>query len=149
MADATSNNGNLPVVIGPGAGGVIPYTVATASTIYNNVMVCTNAAGYLVNASDTSGQVFAGFSNVASVNGTVGDTTLALPPQVPVIPPEGVVPIQLNCTGAVQSWVGTLAYAIDNLTVGNSGQVSNNVVVGRIAAVLSSTTIIVDCAIRA
>lgn len=91
-------------------------------TLYQGQLVNVNSTGYLVNAADTSGHIFAGLVYEAE-NILVDDATT----KVSVVRPDNFV-INFDRAG-VQSDIGKLAYVSDNQTVATGG---SNVACGRI-----------------
>lgn len=123
-------------------GEVISFPMA-AVQIFEGALVSVNAAGYLTNASDTANDVFVGVAEESKDNsgGSAGDLDLN-------VRRTGVLDVVANHTAA-QTDVGVLAYALDNQTIDLAGNLTNDVVVGRIVSFESSSKVRVDIGDRA
>ena len=123
--------------------GWTPFLVASTTQIYLNQLVGVNASGYLLPMSDTAGLIFMGQSNNNVLGGATNGTVSAN-----VSPPEdpNVKYRIMDCTGAAQSWVGSLVYFTDDHTVALSS--TNSLAAGRVLQYLTSTQVKVDLSRR-
>lgn len=103
------------------------YKVAASAVLYAGAMVCLNATGFAVPASDT-----AGLSNVVGIVVAKADNTGGADGAIDVIVEYGGA-FLINCAAAVtQADVGRDAMASDDQTVSDAGAMTNDIVVGRI-----------------
>lgn len=116
--------------------------------IPEGALVATNAAGYAVNATDTAANIVMGVADE-----TVDNSSAAVPAGA-----NGLRRIKVRRTGvfsfvyggtATVANVNDLVYAVDNQTVDLIGVTTNDMVVGRIVEVLSTTKVRVDIRDRA
>lgn len=123
-------------------GLVYPFKMGVEK-IYEGALVAINAAGYAVNAGDDANTVVVGVAD-QTVDNSAGS--------------NGDEEIQVRRTGvftfvagfsAAQADVNSLAYASDNQTVDLAANLTNDVLVGRIVEVLSSSKVRVDIRDRA
>lgn len=105
--------------------------VATGQTIFAGALVSNNSGGYLVEATDASGDVFVGIA----VDATDGATTSNGGQSIRVIR-RGLV--LLTYTSVSQTDVDTTAYVVDDETVAAVGTTTNDVPVGKVRALGSS-----------
>lgn len=109
-----------------------------AVKIYKGSLVAFNTAGYATGAADTSGFTFAGiaYETVDNSAGAAGALSIR-------VKRRGVV--ELNFTAsAVQANVGLPVYMSDDNTVALVATTTNDVLVGRIVALVSTTKVRVD-----
>jgi hypothetical protein len=123
-------------------GLVYPFLMG-AEEIFEGALVAINAAGYVVNAGDDANAVVVGVADesVDNSGGAAGDKTL-------VVRRTGVFTFNAAFSAA-QADVNTLCYASDNQTVDLAANTTNDVLVGRIVEVLSSSKVRVDIRDRA
>lgn len=123
-------------------GLVYPFLMG-AEEVFEGALVAVNAAGYVVNAGDDANAVVVGVADesVDNSGGAAGDTTLK-------VRRTGVFTFNAAFSAA-QSDVNTLCYASDNQTVDLAANTTNDVLVGRIVEVLSSSKVRVDIRDRA
>lgn len=109
-----------------------------AEKIVEGAIVTINAAGYAINGGDDANTVFAGVADETVDNsaGNAGDTTIK-------VRRTGVFTFTAAFSAA-QSDVNTLAYISDNQSVDLVGTTTNDVLVGRIVEVISSSKVRVD-----
>ena len=109
-----------------------------AEAIYEGALVAVNAAGYAVNAGDDANAVVVGVADESVDNsaGAAGDTSIK-------VRRTGVFSFVAGFSAA-QSDVNSLAYASDNQTVDLAANLTNDVLVGRIVEVVSSSKVRVD-----
>jgi len=92
-------------------GSIFALPVAAGSRIYAGAMVSSNASGYIVPASDTTGERFVGVARreADNTNGAAGDVT-----------GEGYLKgvFKMNATGVTQADLAQEAWIIDDNTVG-------------------------------
>lgn len=101
--------------------------------ILEGALVSINSSGYAVNASDTSGDVFAGTADETKDNsgGSAGDLEIR-------VRVGEVIDVNANFSAA-QTNVGDSVYAFDNQTVDLAGAMTNDVLVGKIVEVKSTS----------
>lgn len=114
-----------------------------AEAIYEGALVAINAAGYAVNAGDDANAVVVGVADESVDNsaGSAGDTSIK-------VRRTGVFSFVAGFSAA-QSDVNSLAYASDNQTINLAANLTNDVLVGRIVEVVSSSKVRVDIRDRA
>lgn len=112
--------------------------VEAATKIPKGTLVCTNAAGYLVNGADSSGLIFKGqaFESADNSAGAQGAITCQVAP--PTVDQNQY--IQIPCVSPDESWMQKLVYLVDNQSVALSAGVTNHVVVGRVFSVDATGT---------
>lgn len=118
--------------------GVIVSFLQSNVSIPEGALVSINAAGYAVNATDAANDVFVGIADesVDNSGGSAGDKRIK-------VRRTGVYTVLFDGTAA-QSDVNTLVYVKDNETVDIAGDLTNDVLVGRIVEVLSTSKVRVD-----
>lgn len=118
--------------------GVIVSFLQSNVSIPEGALVSINAAGYAVNATDAANDVFVGIADesVDNSGGSAGDKRIK-------VRRTGVYTLLFDGTAA-QSDVNTLVYVKDNETVDIAGDLTNDVLVGRIVEVLSTSKVRVD-----
>lgn len=123
--------------------GEIYHFLVGAEDIYEGALVAVNAAGYAVNAGDDASAVVVGVADTTALNasGAAGDKEVH-------VRRSGVFTFVAGFSAA-QADVNTLCYAVDNQTVALAATTTNDVVVGRILEVLSSSKVRVDIRDRA
>ena len=123
-------------------GLVYPFKMGVES-IFEGALVAINAAGFVVNAGDDANAVVVGVADesVDNSGGSAGDKTLQ-------VRRSGVFTFVAGWSAA-QADVNTLVYAVDNQTVDLAATTTNDVLVGRIVEVLSSSKVRVDIRDRA
>jgi hypothetical protein len=111
------------------AGWQLPFPVAAQTTVYKGALVCLNAEGYLVPATDTAGLRFVGVARDGADNsqGTDGDLEV-------VVVTQGSIVVAKS--GASASDVGESAFCSDDETVALA--TTNEVYAGLIVAVCDS-----------
>lgn len=115
-------------------GDIIEFSQA-AVNIYEGALVAINSSGYATNASDASGDVVVGVADETIDNsaGSAGDKKIR-------VRVNGVHEFKAGFSAA-QTNVGDLAYASDNQTVDLAGNLTNDVLVGRIVKIVSSSKV--------
>lgn len=123
--------------------GLVYHFLQGAEAIYEGALVAINAAGFAVNAGDDANAVVVGVADNSVDNsaGAAGDTEI-------LVRRTGVFTFVAGWSAA-QADVNTLVYAVDNQTVDLAGTTTNDIVVGRIVEVLSSSKVRVDIRDRA
>lgn len=118
--------------------GVVVSFLQSNVSIPEGALVSINAAGYAVNATDAANDVFVGIADesVDNSGGSAGDKRIK-------VRRTGVYTVLFDGTAA-QSDVNTLVYVKDNETVDIAGDLTNDVLVGRIVEVLSTSKVRVD-----
>lgn len=97
--------------------------------------VMTNAAGYLVNAADTTGCLFQGI-----LDKTVDNSAGAAGAKNGRVITDGAHDFAFSGT-ATQAMVGVKVYAVDNQTVAVAATTTNDVLVGVITEFISATKV--------
>lgn len=123
-------------------GEVVPFLASNVS-IFEGALVAVNAAGYLDNAGDDANTVVVGVADesVDNSGGSAGDKEVK-------VRRTGVYTFVAGWSAA-QTDVNTLVYASDNQTVNLAANLTNDVLVGRVVEVLSSSKVRVDIRDRA
>lgn len=118
-------------------GEVVPFLASNVS-IFEGALVAVNAAGYLDNAGDDANTVVVGVADesVDNSGGSAGDKEVK-------VRRTGVYTFVAGWSAA-QADVNTLVYASDNQTVNLAANLTNDVLVGRVVEVLSSSKVRVD-----
>jgi len=116
----------------------ITLPVYQSTTIYAGALVCVNASGYAVNASDTSGLIFMGVAReyVDNSAGASGDKTIT-------VRRRGLFKMTLGHNISVAN-IGDNVFIVDNQTVDTSAYVTNAIFCGNIAGYISATQAWVD-----
>lgn len=123
-------------------GLVLPFQMGVEK-IYEGALVSVNAAGYAVNAGDDANTVVVGIADETVDNsaGSNGDKEIK-------VRRTGVFTFVAGFSAA-QADVNSLVYASDNQTVDLAANLTNDVLVGRIVEVLSTSKVRVDIRDRA
>jgi len=118
-------------------GDIISYKMSNVS-IPEGAIVSINAAGYAVNGTDAASEIFAGIADESIDNsaGSAGDKRIR-------VRRNGVYTFIFDGTATIAD-VNTLVYIKDNETVDIAGDLTNDVLVGRIVEFLTATTVRVD-----
>lgn len=114
-----------------------------AESIFEGALVAINAAGYAVNAGDDASTVIVGVADesVDNSGGAAGDLSIK-------VRRSGVFTFN-SAFSAAQADVNTVVTCSDNQTVDVAGTTTNDIVVGRVVEVLSSSKVRVDIRDRA
>ncbi|MFZ5448613.1 MAG: hypothetical protein ACOZFS_08275 [Thermodesulfobacteriota bacterium] len=117
----------------------VEYPVATNTKIFAGSLVCVNAAGYAVPASDTSGLHFAGVAleQVDNSGGSNGGQTVKLRR-------AGV--FEFDAVSITQAMVGTEMFATDDHTFDDTAGTTNDIKVGQLVKYVSATKGWIDIA---
>lgn len=123
--------------------GLVLSFLQGVENIYEGALVAINAAGYAVNAGDDASAVVVGVADesVDNSGGSAGDKSIK-------VRRSGVFTFVAGWSAA-QADVNTLVYAVDNQTVDLAATTTNDVLVGRVVEVLSSSKVRVDIRDRA
>lgn len=113
------------------------YPVKGGAVIFAGGIACIDAGGYAVAGSDTAGLKTAGISRgyVDNQSGADGDAYVE-------VWRKGS--FELSAAGMGPANAGDAVYVLDDQTVGLSGSSVNNVACGKIAEVVSATSVFVD-----
>jgi len=116
---------------------LIENPVAGSSTIFKGAIVMGNASGFLAPAASLAGATMAGmaYEKADNSNGAAGDIDCKLLR-------EGL--FELAGSGFTQADIGKVVYATDDQTVSLTQAVGDEVAVGKIAQVVSATSVFVD-----
>lgn len=106
-----------------------------AVKIYEGALVSVNSSGYATNATDASGDIFVGVADEYSDNsaGAAGDVEIK-------VRVGGIVDVVSNFSAA-QTNVTDQVYALDSQTVDLAASLTNDVLVGRVVEVVSSSKV--------
>ena len=123
--------------------GLILSFLQGAESIFEGALVAINAAGYAVNAGDDANAVIVGVADesVDNSGGAAGDKEIK-------VVRTGVFTFN-TAYSAAQTDVNNIAMASDNQTVDLAANTTNDIPVGRIVEVLSSSKVRVDIRDRA
>lgn len=123
--------------------GLVLSFLQGAESIFEGALVAINAAGYAVNAGDDANAVVVGIADesVDNSGGAAGDKSIK-------VRRSGVFTF-VAAWSAAQADVNTLVYAVDNQSVDLVGTTTNDVLVGRVVEVISSSKVRVDIRDRA
>ena len=123
--------------------GLVLSFLQGAESIFEGALVAINAAGYAVNGGDDANAVIVGVADesVDNSGGNAGDKSIK-------VRRSGVFTF-VAAWSAAQADVNTLVYASDNQSVDLVGTTTNDVLVGRVVEVLSSSKVRVDIRDRA
>ena len=123
--------------------GLVLSFLQGAESIFEGALVAINAAGYAVNAGDDANAVIVGVADesVDNSGGAAGDLSIK-------VRRSGVFTF-VAAWSAAQADVNTLVYAVDNQSVDLAATTTNDVLVGRVVEVLSSSKVRVDIRDRA
>ena len=118
--------------------GVVLSFKQGAESIFEGALVTTNAAGFAINGGDDANTVLAGVADESVDNsaGSAGDKSIK-------VRRTGVFTFVAAFT-ASQADVNTLVYISDNQSVDVAGTTTNDVLVGRIVEVISTSKVRVD-----
>jgi hypothetical protein len=120
---------------------LIPCPLAASTLIYQYENVATDASGNLNPVSDTSGLVFQGYSaNHSDNSGGIAGAVVGY--FNPIGNGNAERFYVLDCAGATQAWVGSLAEFTDDHTVALSS--SHSILAGMVVQFLSATQVVVD-----
>lgn len=112
---------------------ILPFPIAATTKIVEGALVNVNAAGYAVNATDTTGERCVGVASQETDNttGAAGDADA-------IVWTGGAIDVVSNFSATIAN-VGDKVYVVDNQTVDLAAVTTNDVLVGVIVAVLSAT----------
>lgn len=105
-------------------GDLLSLPVAAGSRVFAGALVCSDADGYAVRASDAAGLVFEGVATAQADNRTGGDGDVRV-----VVRRRGRYRFD-SASSLDQSALSAQVYAVDDHTVGAAGDVANSVGVG-------------------
>ena len=121
---------------------VFSYKTKGATTYYAGGLVNSDASGFLVKATDTASHKCVGRAEEAKTS-IAGDGNDLLRVG------NGIFEFATSGGSAiVQADVGRLCYVLDDQTVVKTGGTSNAVVAGKVVAILSATSVLVDTRIK-
>jgi len=114
---------------------ILPFPLAAATKIVEGALVNVNAAGYAVNATDTTGERCVGVASQECDNttGAAGDADA-------IVWTGGAIDVLTNFSATIAN-VGDKVYVVDNQTVDLAAVTTNDVLVGVIVAVLSTSKV--------
>lgn len=110
--------------------------VAASTKILAGVITHYNSSKYIVEGTDTAGEVFAGVSieEIDNSDGANGDYSVTLYE-------NGDFEFTLSEGDAVQADIGTEVYTVDNQTVARAATTTNDIAVGYIVGIISATIV--------
>jgi hypothetical protein len=111
--------------------------VKASTTIYKGAIVCTDSTGYCVPGADTAGLALKGIARAQADNasGAAGDIDVE-------VWADGVH--HFKHSGLTQADVGKSVYALDDQTVALAAGVTQNVKIGTLKRVISTSKCAVD-----
>lgn len=114
---------------------ILPFPIAATTKIVEGALVNVNAAGYAVNATDTTGERCVGVASQETDNttGAAGDADA-------IVWTGGAIDVLTNFSATIAN-VGDKVYVVDNQTVDLAAVTTNDVLVGIIVAVLSTSKV--------
>ena len=130
---AKSNNTAFQIALGAGEWS-IAHKVKAAETFYKHELVSIDSSGWLVKATDTSGEHFMGICEEASplvAAEASGDREVVVIHEALVL---------LPCVSITQAMVGDVVEVVDSGNVDDSGGTSNHVKVGQLVQYVSATS---------
>jgi predicted RecA/RadA family phage recombinase len=115
-------------------GELVAYKLGASKTVYQGgLLVVDDTTGYVEAASDTSGKTFIGVAYESGANpGSAGLSGVR-------VRKRGV--FGYDCTNATASWVGKAVYVVDDHTVALGATTTNDVLVGYVVAVESTSKV--------
>lgn len=114
---------------------ILPFPVEEATKIPEGALVSVNAAGYAVNATDTTAE------RVVGVASAEADNTSGADGAIDVHVWTGGAHTFVSGFSATIANVGDKVYAVDNQTVDLAGTTTNDVLVGVVVGVLSTSAV--------
>lgn len=138
MADITERKANTDRQDGQ----VLSFLMGVEE-IFEGALVAINAAGYAVNGGDDANAVIVGVADESVDNSAGSNGSLSIK-----VRRTGVYTFN-SAFSAAQSDVNTVVTCSDNQTVDVAGTTTNDIVVGRVVEVLSSSKVRVDIRDRA
>ena len=114
---------------------ILPFPVEEATKIVEGALVSVNAAGYAVNATDTASE------RVVGVASAEADNTSGADGAIDVTVWTGGAHTFVSGFSATIANVGDNVYAVDNQTVDLVGTTTNNIQVGVVVGVLSTSAV--------
>lgn len=114
-------------------GEEIAVPVDDGDIIYAGALVCVNAGGYAVPASDTSGLKFVGVARERADNSAGADGAISV-----LVRRKGVFKMALG-SAITQASLGADVCAVDDQTVDLASATTNDIVVGKIVEIIDST----------
>mgnify|MGYP000514625880 CR=1 FL=1 len=114
---------------------ILPFPIAATTKIVEGALVNVNAAGYAVNATDTTGERCVGVASQETDNtaGAAGDADA-------IVWTGGAIDVTTSFSATIAN-VGDKVYVVDNQTVDLAAVTTNDVLVGVIVAVLSTSKV--------
>ena len=135
MAALTDNK-----VVKTGDGKYQAYPVEASTTIYRGAAVCANADGYSVPAADTAGLVTRGYAVAKADNSSGADGAIDV-----TVVRTGLLKVAKGT--AVDTDLDVLMYWVDDQTVGEVGDTTNDILAGKCVEILDGSNIMIDIAV--
>lgn len=114
---------------------ILPFPIAATTKIVEGALVSVNAAGYAVNATDTTGE------RVVGVASQEADNTTGAAGDIDAIVWTGGAHTFVSGFSATIANVGDKVYAVDNQTVDIAATTTNDILVGVVVGVLSTSAV--------
>ena len=114
------------------------FPVAAAEKIYGGALVCVNAAGYALGASDTANLIFQGIAMNQKDNGSGANGDLDV-----VLRRRGFVKVIMDTAITIAN-VGDNVFLVDDQTVDLTANVTHNILCGIIAGYIDTTHAWID-----
>lgn len=114
---------------------ILPYPVEENTKIVEGALVSVNAAGYAVNATDTTGERVVGVASASADNTGGADGAIDV-----TVWTNGAHSFVANFSAAISN-VGDKVYAVDNQTVDLAATTTNDVLVGVIVGIESASQV--------
>ncbi len=116
-------------------GVILPFPVEEATKIVEGALVSVNAAGYAVNATDTASERVVGVATAEADNTSGADGAIDV-----TVWTDGVHDF-VSAFSATIANVGDKVYALDNQTVDVAGSLTNDILVGVVVGVISTSKV--------
>lgn len=114
---------------------ILPFPVEENTKIVEGALVSVNAAGYAVNATDTTGERVVGVTSASADNTGGADGAIDV-----TVWTNGAHSFVANFSATIAN-VGDKVYAVDNQTVDLAATTTNDVLVGVIVGVESASQV--------
>ena len=114
---------------------ILPFPVEEATKIVEGALVSVNAAGYAVNATDTASERVVGVATAEADNTSGADGAIDV-----TVWTDGAHDF-VSAFSATIANVGDKVYALDNQTVDVAGSLTNDILVGVVVGVISTSKV--------
>lgn len=113
-------------------GKLTRHLMKASTQIWKHSLTMIDTSGLLVPGSDTSGYLFAGVAYESALSAASGSTYCRV---------EKSGSFEFVAASATQAWVGVAVYAVDDQTVALAATTTNDVLVGYVEELISSTAV--------